>query len=118
MLPESRKLLADMQDAARKIVRFTEGKTLDAYRLDEQLQWSVERGFEIVGEALGQLHKLDAPTAEKISDWRAIISFRNVLIHGYSAVNRDTTWDVVQTELPLLLRELDALLADSTPAHQ
>jgi uncharacterized protein with HEPN domain len=68
MPPESRKLLEDMRQAATKIARFAAGKTLEQYCQDEQLRWSVERGFEIVGEALSQLHKIDPDTAEHITD--------------------------------------------------
>lgn len=112
MRPEIRKLLEDMRQAATKIDRFTRDQTIDQYRDDEQLRWSVERGFEIVGEALSQLRQIDPDTACRITDWRAIIGFRNILIHGYSAVNSDKTWDIVRTQLPMLRRELDELLGE------
>jgi uncharacterized protein with HEPN domain len=99
-----------MRESAADIATFTLGRTIEEFRTDKLLQRAVERGFEIVGEALSQLRKIDPGTAESISDWRAIIGFRNVLIHGYGAVNNDKTWDIVQTELPILQRELTALL--------
>jgi|ERR1700728_2787805 uncharacterized protein with HEPN domain len=114
MPPEIVKLLRDMHDAATKIARFTHGKTYDQYASDEQLQWSVERGFEIVGEALSQLRKINPTIAERITDWKAIIGFRNVLIHGYSAVDYRKTWDIVQSELPVLRQELDTLFGDGS----
>ena len=55
----------------------------------QQLRWSVERGFEIIGEALSQLRKIHPEIAEGITDWRAIISFRNVLIHAYSVIKHE-----------------------------
>jgi uncharacterized protein with HEPN domain len=110
MLPESRKLLEDMRQATEKIARFTAGKTIDQYRDDDQLRWSVERGFEIVGEALSQLRKIDPALAGTITDWQAIVGFRNVLIHGYSAIDHTKTWDIVQTELPVLRSELHELI--------
>jgi uncharacterized protein with HEPN domain len=110
MPPDSRKLLEDMRQAAEKILRFAGGRSAEQYSSDEQLQWSVERGFEIVGEALTQLNKIDPATAQRITDWRAIIGFRNVLIHGYSAIDNNKTWDIVQSELPVLLREVQELL--------
>jgi uncharacterized protein with HEPN domain len=70
----------------------------------------VERCFEIVGEALSQLRKIDPATAQRITDWQAIIGFRNVLIHGYVQVDDAKTWDIVQSEIPVLLAELDELL--------
>jgi uncharacterized protein with HEPN domain len=58
MQPQSRKLLEDMRDAAREITAITGGKSLQHYQSSRQLRWSVERGFEIVGEALSQLSKI------------------------------------------------------------
>jgi uncharacterized protein with HEPN domain len=111
MRPESLKLLEDMRMAARSVIAIVDGKTIEQYRADLQLRWAVERGFEIVGEGLSQLRRIDAATAESITDWRAIIGFRNVLIHGYAVVNSDKTWDIAINELPVLIRELDRLLA-------
>ena len=78
---ESKKLLFDMQRAAQLIAQFTTGKTETDYHSDAMLRSAVERQFEIIGEALGKLHKLDPATAMRISEHRRIISFRNVLIH-------------------------------------
>jgi uncharacterized protein with HEPN domain len=56
--------------------------------------------------------KLDANTADRISEYRRIISFRNVLIHGYDAISDAVVWDIVQNKLPILQREVDALIAE------
>jgi uncharacterized protein with HEPN domain len=107
---QSRKLLEDMRDAAAEIAAITRTQSLANYQSNKQLRWSVERGFEIVGEALSQLTKFDSSLADKISERRKIISFRNILIHGYSQIDPAKTWDIVQKDLPVLLRELDQLL--------
>jgi uncharacterized protein with HEPN domain len=112
MRPESKKLLEDMRQAAEAIGDFTRGKTIEEYQASQQLRWSVERGFEIIGEALSQLSKTDPATADRISDRRAIVGFRNVLIHAYSIVDHGKTWDIVQRELPVLRRELELLLSE------
>jgi uncharacterized protein with HEPN domain len=62
------------------------GKSYEEYLANKQLRYAVERCFEIAGEALTQLNKLDPSIAQQITDWRAIIGFRNVLIHGYAVV--------------------------------
>ena len=95
-----------MRAAADEIVAITSGLSLGSFLASKPLRWSIERGFEIIGEALTQLRKIDAPTAEQITGFRKIISFRNILIHGYSGINDDNTWDIVQRNLPLLRREL------------
>lgn len=110
MRPESRKLLEDMRQAAVGVRSIVAGKSIEQYRSDLQLRWAVERGFEIVGEALTQLRKIEPDLAESITDFRAIIGFRNVLIHGYAIVNPDKTWDIAIRELPELLKEVDTLL--------
>jgi uncharacterized protein with HEPN domain len=112
MLPESRKLLEDMRDAANEIAASARTQSLESYLANRQLRWSVERGFEIIGEALTQLRKREPTIAERITDFRKIISFRNVLIHGYGGVNPETTWDIVYEDLPKLSRELEAMLKD------
>lgn len=77
------------------------------------LRAAVEREFEIVGEALAKLVKTDEKLAAQISEHRRIIAFRNILIHGYTDVDDRLVWDVVATKLPVLRREVDALLSES-----
>lgn len=108
---ESAKLLEDIRIAAGDALAMAAGKTYDDYLANKQLRYAVERCFEIAGEALTQLNKLDPGVAQQITDWRAIIGFRNVLIHGYAMVRHDKTWDIVTSELPILLRQATELLA-------
>ncbi|MCY1381168.1 hypothetical protein D9M69_690440 [compost metagenome] len=54
------------------------------------MQAAVERKFEVIGEALNQLAKLDPSLAARIADLPQIVAFRNQLIHGYATVNPTT----------------------------
>lgn len=101
--------LHDMRQAATLIAEFTEGLDFDAYAADAKVRAAVERQFEIIGEALGQLAKLEPETAARISEHRRIIAFRNILIHGYAGVDDMLVWDMVATRLGALRRELDEL---------
>jgi len=107
---EAKKYLYDMQQAAALLAQFTAGKQFADYDSDPMLRAAVEREFEIIGEALGQVAKLDAELASGISEHRAIVAFRNILIHGYAEVDDRLVWDVVETRLPVLIHEIDALL--------
>ena len=71
----------------------------------------VERQFEIIGEALGRLAKADVATASQITEYQRIISFRNLLIHGYHAVEDQVVWDIVQGNLPTLHQEVSGLVS-------
>ena len=86
---------------------------MDDYANDEMARAAVERQFEIVGEALSQLAKLDASLATRISEYRRIIAFRNILVHGYAEVDDLLVWDIVESKLPTLMREVDELLRDA-----
>jgi uncharacterized protein with HEPN domain len=91
---------------------FSAGKQLDDYRNDPMLRSAIERQFEIIGEALNRLKRLDPETAVRISDYQRIIDFRNVLAHGYDVVSDQVVWDIVQNKLPDLRREIDELKGD------
>jgi len=76
------------------------------------LRAATERHFEIIGEALGQLARLDPDVASRISDHRRIIAFRNVLIHGCADIDHRLVWDIVQARLPQLRDEIATLLEE------
>ncbi len=110
---EAKKYLYDVHQAAQLIASFTAGKTLAAYEDDAMLRAAVERQFEIIGQALVQLARLDAPLAAPITDYRRIVAFRNILIHGYAEVDHRIVWDIVESKLPTLRREVAALLEEA-----
>ena len=113
MLPlEIRKYLYDIQRACELLNDFTASKTLTDYTANAMLRAAVERQFEIIGEALNQMFKRDASLALRISDHRRIIAFRNRLIHGYADIDHEVVWGVLETNLPTLRLEVEALLSE------
>ena len=76
------------------------------------LRLAVERAFAIIGEALVQLTRLDAALAARITESHSIIAFRNILVHAYAQVDDRIVWGIVQTKLPVLVREVAALMAE------
>ena len=112
MRRETRKYLDDMQRAAGLLAEFTSGKSLADYQRDAMLRAAVERQFEIIGEAMARLARVDEAVAVRIGGYRRIIAFRNVLIHGYADVDDRLVWDVVERSLPALLVQIRALLSE------
>ena len=74
------------------------------------LRSAVERQFEIIGEALRKLAKDDPETAGRIAEHQRIISFRNILIHGYAEIDDRLVWDILRSKLPKLLEQVESLL--------
>lgn len=110
MQREALKYVYDIKVAAEKIQRFVTGKSQSEYLEDEMLQSAVERQFEIIGEAIGKLYKVDTELADSITDCRKMIAFRNVLIHGYATVDPIIVWGVVESNLSMLAKEASLIL--------
>jgi uncharacterized protein with HEPN domain len=109
---ETKKYLFDILQAAKSLQHFGSGKSFSDYEADPLLRSATERQFEIIGEALRRLSKDDPAAAARIHEHQRIIAFRNILIHGYADVDDRVVWDVLQTKLPTLRREVEALLAE------
>ena len=107
---EAKKYLYDIRQAVALLHEFTANRSFADYERDAMLRSAVEREFEIIGEALSQLAKVDGATAARISAYQRIIAFRNVLIHQYSHVDDRLVWGVLEADLPTLSREIEALL--------
>jgi len=104
------KLLSDVLEAATAIRGWTASRTPEEYRNDSMLRAAVERNFEIIGEALNRLSRVDAATAERLGPYERIIAFRNILIHGYDIVEHERVWQVVANDLPDLIKNVERLL--------
>jgi len=96
-------------------VEFVSGLDGQTFAATEIVHSAVERKFEIIGEALGQLSKIDPVLASRIPDARDIIAFRNVLIHAYAVVDLDRVWQIVVVSLPTLRAAVAALLEELGP---
>jgi uncharacterized protein with HEPN domain len=111
MAHDARTLLEDIKRAVELIRQFSAGRSQQDYGADELLRAGVERQFIIIGEALSRLEKLDAALTAQITNQRQVIGFRNILVHGYEAIDDAIVWQVVQSDVPLLGQEAEKLVA-------
>lgn len=70
---------------------------------------AVERELEIIGEATNNLLKTN--TELSLSSARKIVDLRNRVIHVYDNVDETIIWKVVVKDIPVLLNEVQQLLA-------
>lgn len=65
-----------------------------------------------IGEALNRLSRVDPQVSHQIGPAPQIISFRNILVHGYDVVDHEVVWEIIRHELPELLKRAQQLLAE------
>ena len=106
---EIKKFLFDIHESIASIEQYLGDKRdFNVYMTDKMLRRAVEREFEIIGEAMNRIEKLD-PTIN-ISSKRQIISMRNRVIHGYDKIDNEIILGTIVRHLPNLKTEINQLL--------
>lgn len=88
------------------------GKDRESFFRDNLLQDAVVRRLEIIGEASG---RVSAATQQEYNHlpWQTMKGTRNKVIHEYDSIQLDIIWDIVQQDLPELVRELEKIVPPS-----
>lgn len=106
-----KKYLFDIKESINSIESFLgEKRDFEVYQKNKMLRRAVEREFEIIGEAMNRIHKLDEKI--NISSKRQIINMRNRVIHGYDKIDDVIIWGTIVRHLPNLKKEVSSLLVE------
>lgn len=103
--------LRHMLEAALEARAFAKDRTLEDLSRDRMLLLSLVKEIEIVGEAATAVSE-ELRQATPAIPWAKIKGMRNRLIHAYSDVSIGLVWSTVVTDLPALIPQLEALLAE------
>ena len=109
-LRDPKKYLYDIVNCSEFVLQLTKDKTVEDYKHDRVFRSALERELQIIGEAMLQLDRVSPETVEEISEFRSIIGFRHVLVHGYDSLDPDTVWNVVETKIAVLLKQARELI--------
>jgi uncharacterized protein with HEPN domain len=97
--------LLDMLQSAELITNYTAQCSKNEFFENMQLQDSVIRRLLVIAEAARRVSETTRQTLPNIA-WQEINGMRNRLVHEYNDVNLNIVWDVVQNEMPKLIKEL------------
>ena len=107
---EIKKLLYDINESIISIDDYLGGvRDFNIYSNSKMLRRAVEREFEIIGEAMSRIEKIDPSL--RITSKKQIISMRNRVIHGYDKIDNEIVWGIIVKHLPKLKEEIEQLLA-------
>ena len=109
--------LEDIEQSCERALRYAANKTFEQFQADQQCFDAVCRNLEIIGEAVKNVPEELRQRQPKI-DWRRIAGLRDVLAHGYFALEPAMLWNIVLNHLPALLPAIRSALAAEHRARQ
>lgn len=77
----------------------------ELFKKSKQIQDSVIRRLEIIGEAVKNIPD-DYKKSHTGIPWKQLAGLRDVLIHQYFGVDIELTWEIARYEIPKLKRIL------------
>ena len=98
----------DIYIAILKIEHTSSNFTNSQDLLHSYTDWdSVIREFEIIGEASKHLLKEGVISKEH----RAVVDFRNIIIHEYFGIDADEVWNIIHEDLKVFKRSINIIIA-------
>ncbi|MFO1245838.1 MAG: DUF86 domain-containing protein [Ramlibacter sp.] len=103
--------VAHMRLAAADACAFVDGMSKPDFLADKRTQQAVIMSLIVLGEAATKVMDRYPDFALRHSSiaWRSMRGMRNRIAHGYFEIDLEVVWETVQTALPALRLQLDAL---------
>ena len=80
-----------------------------AFENDELIQSWIVRHLQNIGEAASKVSG-EMQSAHPEIVWATIVAMRNIIVHEYFGIDRDEVWSTVEFDLPVLKRQIEAML--------
>lgn len=103
-LCQTTNFIKEAQDLAKEL-------TLDELLTDSIKLRAFERIMELVGESIKRVPQ-DFRDAYPEIPWRKIVGMRDVISHAYEDLAHEVLWDAVEMNFPVVLSDLERILAD------
>jgi uncharacterized protein with HEPN domain len=109
MRPE-RLYLQDILDASDRISRLLAGTEPRSLPSDERTSGSLLHNLMVIGEAASKVSKSFQKKHHEVP-WADIVAFRNFIVHEYFGLDWEIVWEAATQDVPLLRRQIAAILA-------
>lgn len=103
--------LRHIQESAIEAIAFIQNRQRNDLNEDRMLALALVRLIEIIGEAANNISISCKSKYSKIP-WHEMVGMRNRLAHAYFDVDLDIIWQVVNQNLPTLLREVNQAIEE------
>lgn len=105
------KYILDIESVHEEIesIKASAENNFENFRNNSILKRAAERCFEIIGEVINNISKLNPEIAISISGTRNIIGLRNLIIHAYDSIDNELFWGIIQKDIPVLKEEIRKL---------
>lgn len=103
------KYLNDALAAAQEIDTATVGLSEKSYYFNN-VKWLVERGIEIISEALKRASAIHPDLQAQITDLSKIFATRNKISHQYDIVDPLQLYSIVQKNIPILIEDINTII--------
>ncbi len=105
---EIKKYFYDIYESINSIENYLgEKRDFNQFQANKMLRRAIEREFEIIGEALNRIDKIDQTI--QITSKKQIINMRNRVIPGYDKIDNEIVWGIIVRHLPILKTEISSL---------
>ena len=98
-------------EAIENIFEFTKEVNFNSFSKNRILQFAVIKNLEIIGEAANFLTNEFKEKTDEVN-WRDIIGFRHVLVHGYYQINNEIVWKTIENDLLPLKNKINTMLSE------
>lgn len=100
--------IRDALEAIDRVEKYA-AKGQPAFDSDELIQTWIVHHLQILAEALTRIDESTRRDHDEIP-WDKIRGMRNILVHEYFGIDKRLVWVVVESDLPKLKEQLEALL--------
>lgn len=102
--------LHDIVAAADEVAAFLEGWTEERFSANSVMRSAVLHQLAVVGEAAARVSQPLRARHPEVS-WPDVVTFRNIIVHAYFALDWHVVWMAATANLPALRAQVAAILA-------